>query len=125
MKILLDNCVPKRAKRLLPAHAVKHASEVGMSLLGNGVLLRAAANAGFEVLLTVDQNMRHQQPLDPLPLAVLELDTRDSRLPALTAMAPHLERALAATATHRFVSLDKVGNLKLLAPISPPAAPRP
>jgi hypothetical protein len=111
VKILLDNCVPKRAKRLLLRHDVKHASEVGMSQLSNGNLLKSAAQMGFDVLLTVDQHIRYQHNLESLPLAVLELNTRDSRLPALEAMAAYFEAALSATTQHRFVSLDKNGRI--------------
>ena len=114
MRILLDNCVPKRAKRLLVGHDATHASEIGLSALSNGLLLKAAAERGFDVLITVDQKIRHEQRLDRLPIAVMELDTRDSRLPAITAMASHFEHALAATASYRFVSLDKDGNIERL-----------
>ena len=86
-----------------------------MAPLSNGDLLRAAAAQGFEVLVTVDQKIRHEQRLDALPMAVFELNTRDSRLPAIAAMAPQFEAALAATRSHRFVSLNKSGAVERLA----------
>lgn len=116
MKILLDNCVHRKVAALLPGHEVLHASRVGMAALSNGALMMAAASAGFEVLMTVDQKIRHEHRLDRLPIAVCELDTRDSRLPAITLMSPHFEKALASTRSHRFVSLNRSGELELLAP---------
>ena len=115
MKILLDNCVPKRAKRLLAGHDVHHASEVKMSSLENGMLMRAAADMGFDVLVTVDQKIRYEHDLRMLPIAVLELDTRDTRFPALQTMVAHFEPALAQTTSHRFVSLSQNGQISCLA----------
>ena len=115
MKILLDNCVPKRAKRLLTFHDVLHASEAGMSQLSNGLLLKSAVEQGFEVLITVDQKIRHEHNLATLPVAVLELNTRDSRFPALQEIASHFEKALLATKKYLFVSLDKAGTVSCLA----------
>ena len=111
MKILLDNCVPKRIKRVLQQHDVKHASEMGLSQLSNGHLLKSAAKMGFDVLLTVDQQIRYQHKLEARPISVLELNTRDARLAALEAMAPYFEQALTATLASRFVSLDKDGKI--------------
>ncbi len=116
MKILLDNCVHRWTKRLLPGHEVRHASEVGWSRLANGRLLRAAADAGFDLMLTVDQNMRYQQPLDRLPLPVLELTTPDVRFPALTAITPFFQDAISVTLLHRFVSVDPTGRITIVQP---------
>ena len=64
-----------------------------------------------EVQPTVDQNIRNKHPLDRLSVAVLELDTRDSRPPALEEMSPHFGAFLVATRTHRVVSLANDGWL--------------
>lgn len=83
----------------------------------NGALLAAAAGQ-FDLLITTDQNLRHQQNLERLPIAVLELHTRDTRLAALRAFAPHLPAALSACTRFRFISLSPDGSLELLAPRS-------
>ena len=57
MKLLLDECVPRRLKRDFPQHEVSTVIEAGFQGLKNGLLLQSAANAGFEVLITVDQNL--------------------------------------------------------------------
>jgi predicted nuclease of predicted toxin-antitoxin system len=66
MKLLLDECVPRPLKRDFQLHETHTVSEAGFTGLKNGALLRAAANAGFEVLITVDQNLIHQQNLTTL-----------------------------------------------------------
>lgn len=79
MRILLDHCVSIEAKSLLTAAQVSHASELGWSTLSNGSLL-TAANAEFDLLVTVDKNMRFQSSLRGLQLIVAVLDVR-SNLP--------------------------------------------
>jgi predicted nuclease of predicted toxin-antitoxin system len=93
MKILLDHCMPKRLKRVFPAHEVKTVREMGWEGLSNGRLLAEAATA-FDVMLTVDQNIKHQQNLDKLPLAVIVLIAEDNRFPTLARLANKVEDAL-------------------------------
>jgi len=66
MRLLLDECVPKRLRRALPGHEVRTVQEAGWAGVTNGALLRAA-DGQFDALLTVDQGVQHQQNL-----AVLE-----------------------------------------------------
>ena len=42
MRLLLDECVPKRLRRELPGHEVRTAQEAGWAGVKNGALLRAA-----------------------------------------------------------------------------------
>jgi len=93
MKILLDHCAPKRLKRVFPGHEVKTVREMGWNDLSNGKLLAEAAN-GFDVMLTVDQNIKHQQNLSKLPLAVIVLIAEDNRFDTLAQLADKVEAAL-------------------------------
>jgi hypothetical protein len=71
LKVLLDNCIPRKFRRHLPDHDVVHAGERGWAGLANGRLLRAAADEGFEVVLTVDKSLQHQQNKAELPVPVI------------------------------------------------------
>ena len=71
MRILLDECVPRR--RELADHDVRTVPEMGWSGKKNGELLRLMASHAFEVLLTTDQNLRHQQNLKAAGVAVVVL----------------------------------------------------
>lgn len=62
MRILFDQGTPAPLKDHLPGHSVETAYEKGWSALRNGELL-AKAEAEFEVLVTTDRNLRHQQNL--------------------------------------------------------------
>jgi hypothetical protein len=70
MRVLLDECVPKRRRAELTGHAVRTVAEMGWSGIKNGQLLQRAATE-FDCFLTVDRNLQFQQRIDALPLAVL------------------------------------------------------
>jgi predicted nuclease of predicted toxin-antitoxin system len=74
MRILFDQGTPVPLRRHLSAHTVSTAYERGWSALSNGDLL-AAAEAQFDLLLTTDQNLRPQQNLAGMRLAILVLPT--------------------------------------------------
>ena len=66
---------------------------MGWSALKNGQLLAAAATQ-FEVFLTVDSNLRYQQHLPTLPIAVLVMVAVSNRLSDLIPLAPRVEIVL-------------------------------
>jgi len=63
---------------------------MGWESLGNGLLLRAAGAAGFEVFISVDKNIENEQNLKLLPLPVVVMDAPANALPALIPFAPML-----------------------------------
>ena len=75
VKILFDHGTPAPLRRHLPEHSVDRSAERGWELLENGELLRRAEADGYEVIVTTDQNIRHQQNLTDLRLAIIVLLT--------------------------------------------------
>ena len=73
MPILLDNNVPRGLARALTGHVVTEARERGWATLQNGDLLRVAEEAGFDVLVTADKNIRYQQNLEVRKIAIVVL----------------------------------------------------
>ena len=73
MRILFDQGVPAPLRRYLDEHSVDTAFEMGWSNVRNGELLDQAEDGGYELLITTDQQLRHQQNLAPRQLAVLVL----------------------------------------------------
>ncbi|MGH9438826.1 MAG: hypothetical protein ACRD22_13265 [Terriglobia bacterium] len=71
MKILFDQNVPRPLQRFLAAHETKRAAELGWAELKNGALLTAAENAGFDVLLSCDKTIRHEQNMAGRRVAVV------------------------------------------------------
>jgi predicted nuclease of predicted toxin-antitoxin system len=75
MKVLFDQGTPAPLRNQLPNHTVETAYERGWSNLKNGDLLTRAEAEGFDVLVTTDQNLRHQQNLSGWRLGVVVLLT--------------------------------------------------
>ena len=93
MRVLLDECVPRRLKRELSEHEVLTVTEHGWSGIKNGSLL-ALAEAEFDVFLTVDQNLKYQQNLTALRISVILLVARNNRLQTLLPLMPKVREAL-------------------------------
>ena len=73
MRILFDNGTPRQLRRQLFGHDVEEAREHGWDALSNGELLDRAEEAGYEVLITTDQDIRHQQNMSDRRVAVVVL----------------------------------------------------
>ncbi len=73
MKLLFDQGTPAPLRNLLPEHSVDTLAERGWSDKDNGELLDLAELEGYEVLVTTDQNLRHQQNLEGRRLGVVVL----------------------------------------------------
>jgi hypothetical protein len=73
MKILFDQGTPVPLRCHLTGHVVDTAFERGWSDLKNGELLDAAERDGYGLLITTDQNLKHQQPLGGRQLALVVL----------------------------------------------------
>jgi hypothetical protein len=75
VRVLFDQGTPEPLRRVLTQHEIVTAYERGWSKLNNGELLDAAEQAGFEVLVTTDANLKHQQNLASRQIAVVVLTT--------------------------------------------------
>jgi len=75
VRVLFDQGTPAPLRRHLPGHSVDTAFERGWSDLRNGDLLERAEAAGFELLITTDQQLRYEQDLSSRRLGVLVLLT--------------------------------------------------
>ena len=96
MRLLIDECIDERLRRLFPDHDCQTAHYANLAGLKNGRLLDAAEDAGFDVLITVDQNIPDQQNLTRRRIAVLILCGPTNRLRDLTALVPAAVFALAS-----------------------------
>lgn len=108
MRLLLDECVPARLRRLLPSHEVSTVVAEGWSGVKNGELLSRAATK-FDAFITVDKNMPYQQDVASLPLAVFVLDALSNEVPYLLPLLPSLERKLTSLVKGGFVVVTADG----------------
>jgi len=65
---------------------------MGWDRLENGALLTAAEQGGFDVMVTADQNLRHQQSMVGRQIAIVELST--NHWPTLEQHATRIAEAL-------------------------------
>ncbi len=65
MRILLDENLPSKLKFDFPFEIeVKTVKDMGWKGKQNGELLRLIDSTGFDLFITLDKNLRHQQNLD-------------------------------------------------------------
>jgi predicted nuclease of predicted toxin-antitoxin system len=103
MRVLLDENLNWRLKRELPGHEVESVPLLGWAGIQNGALLRKAVENGFDVLVTMDSNMVHQQDLSAHAIADVVLRARSNRLedtrPLMSAVLQALAHAPKGAAT--------------------------
>jgi hypothetical protein len=75
MRVLFDQGTPVPLRRYLPHHSVTTVFEKGWSTLQNGELLLVAEQEAFEIFVTTDQNLKHQQNLANYRLTIVILTT--------------------------------------------------
>lgn len=102
MKIILDECVPSIVKRGLPGRDIITVQEVGWAGIKNGELLRRVA-VEFDVFITSDKNLRHQQNLSAFDLAIILLPS--NQVPVVNALLSDIDGALDRVAVEGFIEL--------------------
>lgn len=105
MKVLLDECVPRPLKFDFIGHDVDHVTEMGWSSIKNGKLLGLAVSAGFEVLVTTDQNLRYQQNLQKFKIGIIVLIAKSNRVDDLQPLVPEALNVMQAIIAGQLVEV--------------------
>jgi predicted nuclease of predicted toxin-antitoxin system len=105
MKVLLDECLPKKLKREVNGDVVKTVPEMGWAGKKNGALLRLAEQE-FDVLLTNDQNLEYQQNLKSFNLAVIVLAGHTNDIEDLRPLMPAANQALKTICVGEIVHIE-------------------
>ena len=95
MKVLLDECLPRRLAARLTGHEVKTVPQAGWASIKNGELLKLA-ESDYDVFVTVDRNLSFQQNLVRLEIAVIVLRASSNRFQDLLPLTPKILTALTA-----------------------------
>jgi hypothetical protein len=104
VKTLFDANTPAPLARFSRGHEVVRADQMGWQGLENGALLDAAEQAGFDLLLTCDQNVRYQQNLTSRKLALVILSS--NHWPAMRRVAARIATAVDFVQTGQIVKVD-------------------
>ncbi|MCK9210522.1 MAG: hypothetical protein M0P61_06790 [Ignavibacteriaceae bacterium] len=78
MKLLLDENLPKKLKNDFSEYFICTVSDKLWNGKKNGELLQAMIDDGFDVLLSFDKNLQHQQNFNKYPVAVFLLNAEDN-----------------------------------------------
>ena len=104
MLILFDHGTPAPLRTFLKDHTVKKAKDLGWDTLVNGQLLKMAEEAGFEMLLTTDKNIRYQQNLKDRKIAIVVLS--NSRWPVVRLYVQRVVMAVSDVKPGSYIEVD-------------------
>ncbi len=91
MLVLFDQSAPAPLRFRLEGHTVVEARERGWDRLVNGDLLDVAEEAGFELFITADKNLRYQQNLTKRKIAIVIIGNAQWRI-----LRHYVDRVIAA-----------------------------
>lgn len=89
MRILLDECLDWRFGISLAPHEVRSVRQENWTGLKNGELLKQA-QAWFDVFITIDANIEHQQNVSSFNIAIIVLRARSNRAEDLNPLGPEV-----------------------------------
>lgn len=93
MRILLDECLPKRLGQLMVGHQIRTVQQMAWSGIKNGRLLSLAQHQ-FDVFVTVDRGLTYQQHVVDYDIAVVVLSAPSNRFVDLSPLIPATQTAL-------------------------------
>lgn len=103
MRIILDECVPNIVKRALPDRNIVTVQEMGWGGIKNGKLLKLISQE-FDVFITSDKNLKHQQNLDGLNISIVVLPS--NQVPVVKRLVPTIDEALANVSPPELVEIS-------------------
>jgi hypothetical protein len=98
--------LPLDLRHRFPDEEVHTAQWAGFKGLKNGELLRAAEDAGYEVLLTADNGIGHQQQLSGRNIAIIAVRGETNRLEDLERFVDSIRNALRAIQPGTLIELQ-------------------
>ena len=104
MLILFDHGTPRSIARSLRGHTVVEAIARGWDRLSNGALLRAAEDAGFDLLLSTDKSIQYQHNLKSRRIAIVILG--NSKRPVVHRYMDRVVAAVNAATPGSFAEVD-------------------
>ena len=90
MKVLLDENIDVRLKKLIKGHSVYTVRDKGWFGKQNGQLLELMLDDGFECLITADKNLSNQQNFQRYPISVLVLHGEGIDYASLALLVPKI-----------------------------------
>jgi hypothetical protein len=80
MRVLIDECLPRRLKKHLVGYDCRTAPEAGLAGKRNGELLSIAQQQKYEIFMTMDKGVEYEQNLQGLSLGIIILRAKSNQL---------------------------------------------
>lgn len=93
MRVLLDECLPRRLSIEISGHAVSTVPQAGWAGISNGKLL-ARIDGNYDAFITVDKNLPSQQNTTGLSFGIIVLRAPSNQLGDLRPLIPQILVAL-------------------------------
>ncbi len=106
IKLLLDECVPQGIRASLTEFDTYTVTFMGWSGLKNGKLLETAILYDFEVFLTIDKNLQHQQNMHKHNITIVVFDVVRLELENILILLPKFKRVASTLEKHRIYIID-------------------
>ena len=106
MKLLLDECLPRKLKNHLLGHECHTVPEAGWAGKKNGELLSLAGKSGFEIFLTLDRGIEYEQSLKGREIAIVLVAAKSNRLADLLPRVPAVLDALRSVRAGQLVHVS-------------------
>lgn len=110
MKILLDENIDVRFKNLFDTRLHQVFTVRDMNWLGikNGVLLRLLEENHFDVFITVDKNLPHQQNIKMLPVFMIILNVKRNVLARVSSLYPNILESISKPIRKGIIVLNEL-----------------
>jgi hypothetical protein len=105
MRVLLDECLPRKLKNDLPRHDARTVPEMGWAGKKNGELLQLATQQ-FDVFLTINRNLDYQQNITLVRIGIIALVARSNRLNDLQPLMPKVLAILPRVQPGQIISVE-------------------
>jgi hypothetical protein len=107
VRVLVDHCLPRHLAAALSGHDATTVRAQRWSALRNGVLLRAAVEAGFEVFITNDSSIEFQQNVARIGIAVIAIVGFRNRMEDLKPLLPRIIEALTTIKPGQLITISR------------------
>jgi len=105
LRVLLDQCLPRQLAAELQGHEATTVRAQRWLGLRNGVLLRAAIEAGFQVFITNDSSIEFQQNVKKIGIGVIAIVGVRNRIQDLRPLVPAIIESLAVIVPGQVITI--------------------
>jgi predicted nuclease of predicted toxin-antitoxin system len=105
MKILIDECLPRKLKNALSNHDVQTVPQAGWAGEKNGELLSLMSDV-YDVFITVDSNMQYQQNLADMSVGFILLSAKNNKLETPLPLISDVEIALETIESGQLIMIE-------------------